>query len=245
MLNCLLLPDWLLKPEYVTLATWGLVFATALLAGVTARQGRVQRKRWEKEDKDRKHEREELHERWQREDGQARIRERDKLLNDLIEQFNSPQLLIARAELARQLIGQPQSSKTGIEQGPALKFRLPNEVPPQAWTIASFFERLAQRWREDSLNTDAIDLRLGDYLIVFANEFPGFLKNEAISNKYTAWKALHQELQARREHDSDVAGIGALAAGYDKARAKFWDSEYKLFRLFPSDLPLPADEGRK
>jgi hypothetical protein len=114
MLSCLYLPDWLLKPEYVTFATWFLVIATAVLAVVTFWQGRKEQKRW------------------QRDDEQARIREKGDRLNELIGQFNSPLLLITRAELAYQLIEEPQTSLTGIELGPKLRFKFPNQTPLQA-----------------------------------------------------------------------------------------------------------------
>ena len=47
MSDCLLLPNWLMKPEYVTFATWGLVVTTLFLVVVTFCQGQAERKRWE------------------------------------------------------------------------------------------------------------------------------------------------------------------------------------------------------
>lgn len=237
MIELLTLPGWLTSEKDVTLATWGLVLATIIVALITF-SGIA----WSMYD--RKKRDEEQRTKWQREDEKARIRERNELLNNLIEQFNSPPLLITRAELAYQLIGESRTSIPGIEREPALKFRLPNKTPPQAWAIADFLERLARRWRDDSLDTDLIDFRLGDYLLIFANQFELFLENEAFSNKYAAWKKLNQELRTRREHASEVPGVDILAAGYDKARAIFWYSEYKLFRLFPGELPPLLSKSR-
>jgi hypothetical protein len=79
------LPDWLSSEKYLSLATWGLVFATSLLVLATLllyldgrSKAREQRKRWEKEDKDHDRELSELRSRWTRED---EIRESQQALN--------------------------------------------------------------------------------------------------------------------------------------------------------------------
>ena len=64
--------------KYLTFATWGLVIATFLLYLDGRSKGKEQRRRWEKEDKDRERERNELRSRWTRED---EIRKSQEALN--------------------------------------------------------------------------------------------------------------------------------------------------------------------
>jgi hypothetical protein len=63
-----LLREWLFSEKGVTLATCLLVLATLILAFDSWRGRREQRKRWAKEDVDRRREHDELQERWRRED---------------------------------------------------------------------------------------------------------------------------------------------------------------------------------
>lgn len=234
MTALLAIPRWLTNEGDVTLATWGLVAATLVLAIVTlllvidsSKLGREQRKRW------------------QREDEQARIRKKQDYTNSIIEKFNAPAMLVARAETAYQLLGEPSQSITGTERAPkSPRLRLAHEIPYEARDIANFFERLAREWQGNLLNTDAVDFALGDYLLVFAGEFDDMLTAKHNSTKYESLNKLVEVLRSKREHPSEVPGVDSFSAGWSQARQQFWYSEYKLFRLFPSELPpLPRSNA--
>lgn len=217
---------WLIGNGSLVLATWGMVAATFFLYRDSKKKGAEQR------------------EKWQREYEEARIREKRELLNNLIEQFNSPPLLITRAELAYQIAGQPQKSIDGTEHAPVSpRFRFPNNHPEQAWEIATFFERLARQWQCGLLDIDAIDFAFGDYLRVYAKEFKNLLKSDLFATRYGAINKLVEKLDSICAHPSDAPGFDAFSAGHDLARQTFWYSEYKLFRLFPGKLPPLPSKG--
>lgn len=233
MIELLTLPGWLTNEGDVTLATWGLVAATLFLAAGTlllvidsSKRGREQR------------------DKWQRDDEQAPIREKHDFTNNLLEKFNAPSMLIARAETAYQLLGEPSQSITGTKRAPrSARFRFSNDIPHQAWDIANFLERLAREWQANLLNIDAVDFASGDYLLVFAGEFKDILAAEHNTSKYAALNKLVEVLRSRREHPSEIPGMDPFSAGWIQARQQFWYSEYKLFRLFPSELPPLSAEA--
>ncbi|HEX3660228.1 MAG TPA: hypothetical protein VHU89_02290 [Acidobacteriaceae bacterium] len=172
-----------------------------------------------------------------------RNRERQYLLDGCVSRFNSAPLLIVRAELAKQNLGPEQSSLSGIDRVPAAPgFRLTSEVPPQAFVIMDFLAGLANHWKAGSLDIDALDSLFSDYILIFCHEYEDALQRKDVAEKYEALNHLVTLLNRLHEHASITPGVDILSAGWPEARRHFWYSEYKLFRMFPGELPpLPAE----
>jgi hypothetical protein len=234
-LTLLWLPDWLMKPEYVTLATWGLVLVTFLLDIAAIFQYLDGRSR-SSDDR----------ERWERAERQRAEREKQELLDRFIDKFNSPPMLVARAEMAAQLLGSPQPSISGVERTPnPPKSRLPYDIPPQTWMILDFFERMARRWKQHSFDIDSIDDAFSDYILILCGQFKTQMNDGQLFSRFAALKELDSALGKRHENASTTPGVDVLSAAWSKAMRRFWHGEYKLFRLLPGTLPGLGEEAEK
>jgi len=202
-------------------ATWGLFWGTAALA-LFALCGLL----WSIRDSKSK-------------DGAELQRRKCETLDRFIDRFNSPPMLIARAELAKQCLGNQRTSMSGIERVPSSGHRFKFDVPPQTWTILDFFERLARYWKNNFFDTEQLDYAFSDYILVLYGEFEAEMSPEP---KYVALNELVSFLLRRHEHASGTPGMDKLSSGWEKARRRFWYGEYKLFRLFPGSLPSLGEQ---
>ena len=93
---------------------------------------------------------------------------------------------------------------------------------------------MAGSWQKGEIDLPLIDVTFGDYILMLCSEFATQVSSNFQPHRYCALKSLFDEITTLRSQGS--TSVDAFEAEWSKSRARFWGSEFQLYRLF-GDLP--------
>ena len=103
--------------------------------------------------------------------------------------------------------------------------------------MLDFFAEVARNWKNGELEPGLINVTFGDYVLTLCSEFKAQLASETFAARYGELISLHEALKILRDDDATRSDL--FEAEWSQGRARFWNSEFQLYRLFGDPPALP------